>query len=96
MPTPKAGTVTADIGKAIAEIKAGKIEFKIDKHGLINNSVGKLSFPVAKLVENIHALMSAIVKAKPAAAKGHFLRSLAIASTMGPGLKIDLNTISDL
>lgn len=90
MPTPKAGTVTTDIAKAVQELKGGKIEFKLDRHGMINNAVGKLSFTLEKIVENILALMSAIQRAKPAGAKGHFLRSLALSSTMGPGLKIDL------
>lgn len=90
MPTPKAGTVTADIAGAIAELKAGKIEFKLDRHGVINNGLGKLSFEAEKLVENIQAFLSAVAKAKPASAKGHFLRSGVISSTQGPGLKIDL------
>lgn len=93
MPTPKAGTVTMDIAKAIQELKGGKIEFKLDRHGVINNGVGKLSFASEKLVENIHAFLYAVQRAKPATAKGHFLRSLVISSTMGPGLKIDLREI---
>lgn len=96
MPTPKAGTVTADVGKAIAEVKAGKIEFKTDKHGVINTLAGKLSFTTQKLKENIIAILSAIAKAKPATAKGIFLRSLALSSTMGPGMKIDLQTIGEI
>lgn len=91
MPTPKAGTVTTDVGKAIDELKGGKIEFKLDRHAVINNAVGKVSFDDDKLVENIKAFLDAIIKAKPAAAKGHYLRSLSISSTMGPGIKIDLN-----
>lgn len=90
MPTPKAGTVTTDVSKAVDELKGGKIEFKLDRHAVINNGVGKLSFENGKLVENIKAFLDAIVKAKPAAAKGHYLRSLSISSTMGPGIKIDL------
>ncbi|MFI0435708.1 MAG: 50S ribosomal protein L1 [Parachlamydiaceae bacterium] len=90
MPTPKAGTVTTDIAKAIQELKAGKIEFKLDRHGVVNNGVGKLSFEAHKLVENIQAYLVAIQRAKPASAKGHYMKSLAISSTMGPGLKIDL------
>lgn len=93
MPTPKAGTVTTDIAKAIQELKAGKIEFKLDRHGMINNAVGKLSFALDKLVDNITAYLAAVQKAKPASAKGHFLRSLVISSTMGPGLKIELREI---
>lgn len=90
MPTPKAGTVTSDITKAVAELKAGKIEFKLDRHGVINNGLGKLSFESEKLVENIQSFLSAIAKAKPASAKGHFLQSAVLSSTQGPGLKIDL------
>jgi large subunit ribosomal protein L1 len=96
MPTPKAGTVTADVAKAITEVKAGKIEFKSDKHGVVNAMAGKLSFQAAQLKENIIAILSAIVKAKPANAKGIFLRSLALSSTMGPGLKIELQTIAEI
>lgn len=90
MPTPKAGTVTTDITKAVNELKAGKIEFKIDRHGVVNNGVGKLSFETEKLEQNIQALLNAIQRAKPASAKGHYMKSLVISSTMGPGLKIDL------
>lgn len=93
MPTPKAGTVTTDVAKAIKELKGGKIEFKLDRHGVINNGVGKVSFATEKLVENIKAFLTAVLRAKPAAAKGQFLRSMAISSTMGPGLKIDLREI---
>ncbi len=90
MPTPKAGTVTTDVAKAVKEVKAGKIEFKLDRHGVINNGVGKLSFAAEKLVENINAFLYAVQRARPAAAKGHFLKSLVLSSTMGPGIKIDL------
>lgn len=93
MPTPKAGTVTTDIAKAIAELKGGKIEFKLDRHGVINNAVGKVSFDAAKILENILSFLSAVMKAKPASAKGHFFRSLFLSSTMGPGLKIDSSEI---
>jgi large subunit ribosomal protein L1 len=96
MPTPKAGTVTADVVKAIGEVRAGKIEFKTDKHGVINTIVGKLSFHKAQLVENIIALLHAINRAKPSSAKGIYLKSLALSSTMGPGMKIDLSTITDI
>ena len=96
MPTPKAGTVTADIAKAVAEVKAGKIEFKSDKHGVINSLVGKLSFAKAKLKENVVTLLSAISRSRPPTAKGHFLKTLALSSTMGPGLKIDLSTFSEI
>lgn len=95
MPTPKAGTVTTDVAKAVQEVKAGKIEFKTDKHGVINSPVGKLSFTIEQLLENLSALLSVIAKSRPATAKGVFLQSLAISSTMGPGLKIDLRSISE-
>lgn len=93
MPTPKAGTVTTDIAKAIQEVKGGKIEFKLDRHGVINNGVGKLSFTSEKLSQNILAYITAILKAKPASAKGQYMVSLSISSTMGPGLKIDLSKL---
>lgn len=93
MPTPKAGTVTTDVAKAVQELKSGKIEFKVDRHGVINNGVGKLSFEAGKLVENVLVLLQAIFKAKPSSAKGNYMKSLALSSTMGPGLKIDLKQI---
>ncbi len=93
MPTPKAGTVTANVGDAIKEIKKGRIEFKSDKHGVVSAGVGKVSFAKEKLKENVFALINAIARAKPATAKGHYLRSLVLSSTMGPGLKIDLSGI---
>ncbi|MGK5594858.1 MAG: 50S ribosomal protein L1 [Parachlamydiaceae bacterium] len=93
MPTPKAGTVTTEVAKAIQELKAGKIEFKLDRHGMINSAIGKLSFEIEKIAENISAFLAAVQKAKPAGAKGHYLRSMVISSTMGPGLKIDLREI---
>jgi len=89
MPTPKAGTVTTDVSKAIQELKSGKIEFKLDRHGMINVGLGKLSFDAAKLVENITSFLHAVMRAKPASAKGHYLKSMHLSSTMGPGLKID-------
>ena len=93
MPTPKAGTVTTDITKAIQELKGGKIEFKLDRHGVINNGVGKISFSTEKLMQNVITFLNAILRAKPASAKGHYMRSLTISSTMGPGLKIDLREL---
>lgn len=90
MPTPKAGTVTTEIGKAIREVKQGKIEFKSDKAGSVNCAVGKISFSVEQLNDNIRSLMSAVTKAKPQTAKGEFLLSLYLATTMGPGLKVDI------
>lgn len=96
MPTPKAGTVTADVAKAVQEVKGGKIEFKSDKHGVVNSLVGKISFEKDKLVENIRVFLSAVLKAKPSTAKGQYLQSLALSTTMGPGLKIDISTISEI
>lgn len=89
MPTPKAGTVTPDIAKAIAEIKAGKIEYRLDKTNIIHCPIGKVSFGPEKLFENYSTLIDAVIKAKPAAAKGQYIRSCVTASTMGPGVKIN-------
>mgnify|MGYP000908505578 CR=1 FL=1 len=94
MPNPKAGTVTPDIARAIAEIKAGKIEYRLDKTNIIHCPIGKVSFGVEKLVENFSTLLGAIVKAKPAAAKGQYIKSCVVASTMGPGVKINPAKIS--
>jgi len=91
MPSPKAGTVTNDIKKAVDEIKAGKVEFRVDKFGIIHVSVGKLSFDSEKLVENTKVCMDAILKAKPVSVKGTYFKKLTISSTMSPGLKIDKN-----
>ena len=88
MPNPKSGTVTMDVEKAIAEVKAGKVEYRLDKTAIIHCPIGKKSFGKEKLVENYAALMDAIVKAKPAAAKGTYLKSVTLASTMGPGVKV--------
>jgi len=96
MPTPKAGTVTTDVVKAVEELKGGKIEFKVDRHGVINSIIGKLSFDPAKLVENCKTLIAAIARAKPASAKGHYMKSLSLSSTMGPGLKIELRTLETM
>lgn len=93
MPTPKAGTVTTDIGKAIQELKGGKIEFKLDRHGVINNGVGKISFEGEKLSQNIQTYLTAVLRAKPASAKGHYMKSGVLSTTMGPGLKIDLREL---
>jgi large subunit ribosomal protein L1 len=93
MPNPKTGTVTTDMTKAIREIKAGKVEFRVDKTGIIHAPLGKTSFASDSLVANAHALVDSIVKAKPAAAKGKYLRSVTISSTMGPGIKIDTTHI---
>ena len=89
MPNPKSGTVTMDVAKAIQEVKAGKVEYRLDKSNIIHTPVGKASFGAEKLTENFNALIGAIVKAKPAASKGQYLRSVTVASTMGPGIKIN-------
>ena len=89
MPNPKAGTVTPDVAKAVTEAKAGKIEYRLDKTNIIHCPIGKVSFGVEKLQENFEALLGAIVRAKPAAAKGQYIRSCVVASTMGPGVKIN-------
>ena len=89
MPSPKAGTVTPDVAKAVKEIKAGKVEYRLDKTNIIHCPIGKVSFGAEKLAENFNALMGAIVKAKPSAAKGQYIRSCVCASTMGPGVKIN-------
>ncbi len=89
MPNPKAGTVSMNIGQAVKEIKAGKIEYRLDKTNIIHCPIGKVSFGPEKLEENFNALMGAIIKAKPAAAKGQYLKSVVVASTMGPGIKIN-------
>jgi large subunit ribosomal protein L1 len=89
MPNPKAGTVTMDVARAVRDLKAGKIEFRLDKAGIIHVPIGKASFTEAQLLENLTTLVDAVVRARPAAAKGQYLRSLTIASTMGPGVRID-------
>ena len=93
MPTPKAGTVTTDVARAISEVRAGKIEFKQDRHGVVNNGVGKVSFSSQSIEQNIRAFLQAVLRAKPAAAKGQYIRSMTISSTMGPGLKVDLREV---
>ena len=93
MPNPKAGTVTMDIAKAVQEAKAGKIEYRLDKTNIIHCPIGKVSFGQEKLLENFNTLLGAIVKAKPAAAKGQYIRSCVVASTMGPGIRINPNKV---
>ena len=93
MPNPKAGTVTMDVTKAIKEIKAGKIEYRLDKTNIIHCPIGKVSFGTDKLLENLNALMDAILKAKPEASKGQYIKSVAIASTMGPGVRVNPNKV---
>jgi large subunit ribosomal protein L1 len=89
MPNPKSGTVTMDVTKALQEIKAGKVEYRLDKTNIIHTPIGKASFGPEKLQENFNALLEAVVKAKPAAAKGQYLRSVTVAATMGPGIKVN-------
>jgi len=89
MPNPKVGTVTFDIGKAVTELKAGKVEFRVEKAGIVHSPVGKVSFGVDKLSENITALIEAIIKLKPSSSKGTYLKSISISATMGPGVKVD-------
>jgi large subunit ribosomal protein L1 len=95
MPNPKAGTVTMDVAKAIADIKAGKIEYRLDKTNIIHCPIGKVSFDIQKLVDNFRTLMDAIIKAKPVAAKGQYLKSVVVTSTMGPGIKINPARVND-
>ncbi len=89
MPNPKAGTVTMDVARAVKELKAGKIEFRVDKSGIVHAPIGKRSFSADALAENLQTFMEAIVRAKPAAAKGHYIRSVTVSSTMGPGVPLD-------
>lgn len=93
MPNPKTGTVTTDVARAVREVKAGKVEFRVDKTGIVHCPIGKVSFEAGKLAENAHALVSSVMKAKPASAKGRYLRSLVVSSTMGPGVSIDLASV---
>ena len=93
MPSPKAGTVTPDVAKAVTEVKAGKIEYRLDKTNIIHCPIGKVSFGAEKLVENFNTLLDAIIKAKPAAAKGQYIRSCVLATTMGPGIKVNPNKV---
>lgn len=89
MPNPKTGTVTFDVGRAVKEIKAGKIEYRADKTGILHVPIGKVSFPLENLLENFRTFMEAVIKAKPAAARGQYLKSITVSSTMGPGIKIN-------
>jgi large subunit ribosomal protein L1 len=93
MPNPKTGTVTPDIGKAVKEIKAGKLEFRVDKAGIVHVPVGKASFNSEQLIDNARAVLTSILRAKPASAKGNYLRGVTISTTMGPGVKIDLSQV---
>jgi large subunit ribosomal protein L1 len=93
MPNPKTGTVTFDVGKAVNEIKAGKVEYRVDKTGIVHAPVGKVSFGAQKLLDNVKALVDSVVKARPAVAKGRYVKSLSLSSTMGPGVRVDLASI---
>ena len=95
MPNPKTGTVTPNVAQAIREIKAGKVEFRVDKTGIIHAPVGKTSFPSQSLIDNAHALVESVIKAKPPAAKGKYLKSVTVSSTMGPGVDIDTAHIDE-
>jgi large subunit ribosomal protein L1 len=90
MPNPKTGTVTFDVAKAIKETKGGKVEFRVDKAGIVHCGIGKINFDATKLAENAHAIINAVIKAKPAAAKGKYVKRITLTSTMGPGIPIDL------
>lgn len=92
MPNPKSGTVTMDVAKAVKEVKAGKIEFRVDKAGILHATIGKVNFEKEKLVENVNAFLSTVLRLKPSSAKGQYIKSIAISSTMGPGVHIDRNT----
>jgi large subunit ribosomal protein L1 len=90
MPNPKTGTVTFDVAKAIKDVKAGKVEFRVDKAGIVHCAIGKIKFDAAKLAENAHAVIAAVVKAKPSASKGKYVKKITLTSTMGPGIPVDL------
>lgn len=94
MPNPKSGTITPDVAKAVKEVKAGKIEFRVDKQGIVHAAVGKASFEKEKLVENIRTFLNTVQRMKPASAKGQYIKSIAVSSTMGPGVKIDRNEVA--
>jgi large subunit ribosomal protein L1 len=93
MPNPKTGTVTTDVAKAVREIKAGKVEYRVDKTGIVHAPVGKVSFGAAKLLDNAKALLDSVIKAKPVAAKGRYVKSISFSSTMGPGVRVDLASV---
>lgn len=93
MPTPKAGTVTNDVSQAVKELKLGRIEFKADRHGVINNAVGKISFTIDAILENVKTFLQAVLRAKPAGAKGAYIKNMTLSSTMGPGISIDLREL---
>jgi large subunit ribosomal protein L1 len=95
MPNPKSGTVTMDIGKAVAEVKAGKIDFKVDKFGIVHTSIGKVSFAPEKLVENATEFVNTLIKLKPSAAKGTYIKSIFLSSTMSPGIQVEPKSVSE-
>ena len=95
MPNPKTGTVTTDVAKAIEDVKKGRIEFRTDSYGNVHAIIGKVSFDEAKLVENLMAFMNVIIKSKPTTVKGQFIKNVSVSSTMGPGIKIDINTLTN-
>jgi large subunit ribosomal protein L1 len=95
MPNPKSGTVTMDIGKAVAEVKAGKIDFKVDKFGIVHTSIGKVSFAPEKLVENATEFVNTLIKLKPSAAKGTYVKSIFLSSTMSPGIQVEPKSVSE-
>ena len=94
MPNPKAGTVTMEIGKAVSEVKAGKIDFMVDKYGIVHTSIGKMNFSADKLVDNAREMMTTIIKLKPTAAKGTYIKSIYISSTMSPGVQVDVKSVT--
>ena len=95
MPNPKSGTVTMDVGKAVTEVKQGKIDFKVDKFGIMHTSIGKVSFPPEKIIDNAKEFLSALIKLKPVAAKGTYVKSIYLSTTMSPGLKVDPKSFED-
>jgi large subunit ribosomal protein L1 len=94
MPNPKTGTVTMEVGKAVSEVKAGKIDFKVDKYGIIHSSIGKVSFEGAKIQDNANELLQTLLKMKPSAAKGTYIKSISLSSTMSPGIQIDTKSVN--
>ena len=96
MPNPKSGTVTNEIGKAVKEVKQGKIDFKVDKGGIVHTSVGKISFDAQKIAENVKEFMATIIKLKPTAAKGTYVKSVYLSTTMSPGIKVDPKTVEEI
>jgi len=95
MPNPKSGTVTVDVAKAVEEVKKGKIDFKVDKNGIVHTSIGKVSFTPEQMKENAREFINTLIKLKPATAKGTYINSIYLTSTMGPGIKVDSKTIDD-